>query len=91
VNIRFGNKTVDARIVRTYPSKFRLGDFILVNGEPIEVVTVQKDCPLWESPTKTKTVVIFKTAAGNIIPVNGLSGVFEVMRPKSFSSGASHA
>lgn len=83
MNIRFGNKTVDARIVRTYPSKFKLGDFIIgPSGEPLEIVTVQKDCPLWESNTKTKTVVIFKSATGTIIPVNGLSGVFEVMRPR---------
>ncbi len=83
MNIVFKDKSINARMVKTYPRKFKLGDFLVgPTGELLEVVTVQTDVPMWESPTKTKTVVIFKSAADTIIPVNGLTGMFNVLRPK---------
>lgn len=86
MNIKYGNELIDTRLVKTFPRKFKLGDFILgPNGEPLKVVTVQNDVPVWESTRKTKTVVIFKSAAGTIIPVNGLSGQFDVLRPRRVS------
>jgi hypothetical protein len=84
MNVKFGNETIDAKVIKATPRKFKLGDLIVVpGGETLRVVTVQKDIPLWESNTKTKTVVIFKSAAGTIIPVNGLFGMFDVLRPRS--------
>lgn len=84
MNIMFKDKSIEARVVKAPPRKFKLGDFLVgPTGELLQVVTVQPDCPLWESNTRTKTVVIFKTAAGTIIPVNGLNGTFEILRPRS--------
>lgn len=83
MNIKYGNEMIQARMVKTYPSKFRIGDFLLgPDGTPLKVVTVQSQCPLWESQTKTKTVVIFQRADGMIVPVNGMQGVFSILRPK---------
>lgn len=84
MNITFKDKSINARMVKAPPRKFRIGDFIVgPTGELLEVVTVQTDIPMWESNIKTKTVVIFKTAADTIIPVNGLTGIFEILRPKN--------
>jgi hypothetical protein len=83
VNIVFKDEKIDARVIKAYPRKFKLGDFIVgPTGELLKVVTVQNNCPMWESNTKTKTVVIFKSAADVLIPVNGLSGLFDVLRPR---------
>lgn len=83
MNLQYGNETINAKIVKTYPRKFKLGDFILgPDGNALKVVTVQNDVPIWESNSKTKTIVIFKTAAGMVVPVNGMSGLFEVLRPR---------
>jgi hypothetical protein len=86
MNIVFKDEQINARVVKTYPRKFKIGDFLVgPSGELLKVVTVQTDIPMWESSTKTKTVVIFKTAADTLIPVNGLSGTFEILRPKRLS------
>lgn len=87
--IQYGDQSIDARMVKAPPRKFKLGDYLIgPDGNVLQVVTVQPDIPIWESNHKTKTVVIFKSAAGTIIPVNGLSGTFEIMRPKHVSTAA---
>ena len=89
MNIVFKDKSFNARIVKAPPRKFKLGDFLVgPTGELLQVVTVQTDIPMWESHIKTKTVVIFKTAADTIIPVNGLTGTFEILRPRNVSAAA---
>lgn len=84
MNITFGNKVINCRAVpNTLPSKFKLDDIILLKGgTPVKVVTVQRDCPVWESNRACKTVVIFQDADGQLIPINGISGFYTVMRKK---------
>jgi hypothetical protein len=81
VNIKFHDKVLKCRHVKTYPSRFRLGDLLIGPGGMIlEVVTVQSDCPIWESKYKTKTAVVFRTESGQIIPISEMKGEFDVYR-----------
>jgi hypothetical protein len=82
VNIRFDNKTVDVRTLDTYPSRFKLGDFIQGPTGLLKVVTVQSDCPYIENLNHKKTVVIFVDESGQQIPVNGMFGKFQILRPQ---------
>lgn len=82
MNIRFGDQLLNCRQLTTYPSRFKLGDIVLgPNGILLKVVTVQT-VPYFEDLNKYKTVVIFETANHEVIPVNGLTGQFNLFRPK---------
>lgn len=83
MNIRFDNKAVDVRTVETYPSKFRIGDFIQgPNGSMLKVATVQCSVPYIENLNHTKTVVILVDESGSLIPINGMFGKYRVYRPR---------
>lgn len=83
MNIRFNNKAVDVRTLQTYPSKFKLGDFIQgPDGMMLQVATVQSDVPYIENLNHKKTVVIFNTENGVQVPVNGMFGKYTVYRSK---------
>lgn len=83
MNIKFANELLDCRSVQTYPSHFRLGDILIgPEGMLLKVVTVQPNCPIWESSTKTKTAVVLKTEDGQIVPTTDLSGTYSLLRPR---------
>lgn len=86
MNIRFDNKAVDVRALETYPSRFKLGDYIQGPQGILKVVTVQNDVPYFENLSKKKTVVVFVDESGQQIPVNGLFGKFQVFRPQKVTS-----
>ncbi len=79
--IKFRDQVLRCRNLKTYPSRFKLGDLILgPGGQLLEVVTVQRDCPIWESNHKTKTAVVFLTENKQLVPVDDLKGQFDVYR-----------
>ena len=81
MNIKFRGNVLDCRKVVTSPGRFRLGDIVLgPEGNLLEVKTIQKDCPIFESMTRTKCVVVFETESGACVPVNGIAGTFTVFR-----------
>lgn len=83
MNIRFNNKAVDVRTLQTYPSKFRIGDFIQgPDGMMLQVATVQSDVPYIENLNHKKTVVIFNAENGVQVPVNGMFGKYTVYRSR---------
>jgi hypothetical protein len=82
VNIRFDNKAVDVRTLETYPSRFKIGDYLDGPEGMLKVVTVQSDVPYFEDLSKKKTVVILVNESGSLIPINGMFGKFRVYREK---------
>lgn len=81
MNIRFDNKAVDVRTLETYPSKFKLGDFLQGPEGILKVVTVQT-VPYFENLNKKKTVVVLVDESGQLIPINGMFGKYRVFRSK---------
>lgn len=82
MNITFADKVIKCRTVKTCPSKFKLRDLLIgPGGTLLQVVTVQKDCPIWEDSRKTKTAVVFETEDHTIVPVSEMHGYYEVLRP----------
>lgn len=83
MNIRFDNEAVDVRSVQTYPSRFKIGDYIQgPDGSMLRVVTVQSGVPYFENLNHTKTVVILADGSGSLIPINGMFGKHTVYRRK---------
>ena len=83
MNVKFGDQELNVRSVKTEPTKFRINDLLVgPDGMLLKVVTVQTGCPIWESNHKSKCVVIFENALGMVIPANGLSGQFQILRPR---------
>lgn len=82
MNIQFNNKAVDVRTLETYPSRFKIGDYLEGPEGILKVVTVQNDVPYFEDLTKKKTVVVLVNESGLLIPINGMFGKFRVFREK---------
>ncbi len=83
MKIKFRDQIINCRQVKTTPSHFKLGDIVMgPGGNLLEVKTVQNDCPVWESNTRTKCAVVFETDARVMIPVPGISGTFTVFRKR---------
>ncbi len=81
--ILFAGNILKCRNVKTYPSRFRLGDILVgPNGTLLKVVTVQSGCPVWEDSRKTKTAVVFELQDRTIVPVPEMHGQYNVLRPK---------
>jgi len=82
VNIRFNGKTVEVKQINTYAGRCRLNDLIVgPQGILLKVVTVQPDCPVWESNRKTFTAMLVQTEDGISIPLRP-SGKISVLRPR---------
>lgn len=83
MNVRFADEIINCRSVNCMPSKFKLGDILVgPNGILLKVVTVQKDCPIWESTHRTKCAVVFELQDRTIVPVPEMHGQYNVLRPK---------
>jgi ASC-1-like (ASCH) protein len=82
MNIKFGERFVNARHMDLATGSVKTGDLIHFNGELLEVVTVQRDCPMWESTRRTFTMFTCKDASQHMVPIRDLYGVVEVFRPK---------
>lgn len=80
--IQFGTKAIDTRHMDVATGSIRNGDLIHVNGELLEVLTIQRDCPMWESNRRTFTMFTCKDASNHTLPVRDLYGVVEIFRPK---------
>ena len=82
-DITFAGQLLQCRKVHTYPSRFKLGDILIgPGGNLLKVVTVQCNIPVWEDNHKVKTAVVFETQDKTIVPVPGINGVFDILRPR---------
>lgn len=82
MNVSFGTETINARHMDVATGSIRNGDLIHLNGELLRVLTVQRDCPMWESNRRTFTMFTCQDADNHMIPVRDLYGVVEIFRPK---------
>ena len=82
MNVQFGTKQVPAKHLDLATGSIRNGDLIALNGELLEVVTIQRDIPMWESNRRTFTMFTCQDAEKHMVPVRDLYGVVEVFRPK---------
>lgn len=81
MNIKFRGKIESCRRISTTPGRFKLGDIVMgPNGMLLEVKTVQRDCPVWESNNRSKCVVVFETEDGTCVPVDNISGNYTLFR-----------
>ena len=71
-----------ATILQLLPSSIRVGDFVMWDGEPCEVITVQPNCPHIENLAKVFTMFTLKNRAEKVIPVMNLCGRQTVIRVK---------
>jgi hypothetical protein len=82
VNVKFGDHFVNAKHMDVATGSIRNGDLLNLNGEILEVVTVQRDCPMWESRRRTFTMFTCKDAEQHMVPIRDLYGVVEIFRPR---------
>ena len=82
MNVKFGNNLIEARHTQMATGSIRNGDLIHLNGELLQVVTIQRDIPMWESNRRTFTMFTCQDAEKHMVPVRDLYGVVEVFRPK---------
>lgn len=81
MNVTFAGQEVNVKRVETFPSRFKLNDFLVgPNGMLLKVVTVQRDCPYFENLNRSKTVVILETESGARVPINGMFGKYSILR-----------
>lgn len=81
--VKFQGKVTDCRPLVTTPGRFKLGDLMIgPDGMILEVATVQRGVPIWESNRYCKCVVIFRDETNDIIPVHGMRGEHRIYRPK---------
>ncbi len=82
MQIQFAGDILECRQIDTEPSRFKLGDIVVgPNGNLLKVITVQKDCPMWESTRRVFTAFLFETETHTKVPVRNLHGTFHVLRP----------
>lgn len=82
MNVKFNGKSMEVRQLNTYAGKTRLNDLIVgPQGILLKVVTVQTDCPVWESNRKTFTAMLVQTEDGIQIPLRP-SGKISILRPR---------
>lgn len=83
MRIEFQNLVLDCRSIQVNARKLKLNDLIEVEdtGNLLKVVTVQNDCPVWESNTRLKCAIVVESEDHSIIPVSDVQGTFHVYRP----------
>lgn len=82
MNIKFGNEVIDARHLSLATGSVRNGDLLVVNGKGYRVITIQRDCPIWESNKRTITMFTVEDEEKHVIPMRDIYGVVEVFRPR---------
>ena len=81
MNIKYRGEIRKVRRLSTTPGRFKLGDIVMgPDGILLEVKTVQRHCPIWESTNRSKCVVIFETESGACVPVHNIQGHFTLFR-----------
>ena len=80
--VKFAEKELQVRAHETYPSRLRPTDLLIgPGGSLLEVLTVQSNCPIWESNRTTICAVLVRTEQNKLIPLNGvLSGKVKIYR-----------
>lgn len=80
--VKFDDQEIQVRRVKILPSHLKIDDFIEgPGGSLLRVLTVQCDCPIWESNHKTILAVLVETEQHAKIPLNGvLSGKVRIYR-----------
>lgn len=73
------DQTINVREVDVNPEQISLHDWLLHNGEFLRVVTIQKDCPRWDSSSPF-TMWTCETEDGKIVPVRDLRGRQKVLK-----------
>lgn len=76
--VNWNGKTVKTRAITAGCGRFRVGDFLLFQGELTRVEAVQNECYSLES-LKKFTMVTLETRAGNLIPVRSI-GIRQIHR-----------
>ena len=82
MNIKFGNKEVDARHLALATGSVKCGDLMVTPKGMVEVITVQRNVPIWESNRRTITMFTTRDADGHVIPMRDIYGVVEIFRPR---------
>lgn len=85
MNLKYRGEIISVTTKTLYPGKFNIGDIVLgPAGILLEVLTVQSDCPVFSkyNPNSSKCVVILETEDHTMLPINGMSGQYNVYRRK---------
>lgn len=65
-------KIIDVEESKALPHQIREGNLIVLDGEVLEVETIQRDCPGWNS--SNFTVFILRARDGRMVPTRDLFG-----------------
>lgn len=83
MQIKFADEILECKQIETKPTFLRLGDILTgPEGMLLKVITVQKNCPMWESNRRTFLALLVETEDNTKIPLRNLTGKIEVLRPK---------
>ncbi len=82
MNVKFGQSSIPVKHMDVATGSIRNGDLLALNGELLEVVTIQRDIPMWESRRRTFTMITCRDAERHLVPIRDLNGIVEIYRPR---------